>query len=439
MARNLTQELTRSGLKLLGRFARSELTDNPNLRKASEKAIFEITRAGFKIGAVVSRPFAAVGQIGKAARPEKAKSGSLFDLNPTEEQSMIRDEMRKFAAGRLRPAAMEADKNCTAPAELLAESAGLGTALMNIPEEMGGAATERAVVTQALIAEALGHGDMGLAVACLAPAGVAAALSEWGTAEQQAKYLTAFAEETPPAASIALAEPRPLFDPFVLQTKARKEGADYVLEGVKTLVPLAAQAELFLVAAQTDSGPAMFIVESSTTGLSLEADPGMGVRAAGLGRLKLENARIPAANRLGGEEIFPYADLVHRSRLAWCALAVGTAQAALDYVIPYVNDRVAFGEPVSHRQSVAFAVANIGIETDGMRLLTWRAATRAERGQSFAKEAAWARKACVDHGMRIGSEGVQLLGGHGYTKEHPVERWYRDLRAVGVMEGGLML
>jgi alkylation response protein AidB-like acyl-CoA dehydrogenase len=310
---------------------------------------------------------------------------------------------------------------------------------MNIPEALGGAATERSIVTQALIAEALGHGDMGLAVACLAPAGVAAALSEWGTADQQSKYLPAFVSETPPAASIAVTEPHLLFDPFALKTTARRDGADYVLNGVKSLVPLASQAELFLVAAQSEDGPAVFIVESSTQGLSLEADPGMGVRAAGLGRIKLDNARIPVTSRLGGEDKFPYAELIHRSRLAWCALAVGTGQAVLDYVIPYVNDREAFGEPISHRQAVAFAVANIAIELDGMRLLTWRAATRAERGEDFAREAALARKACTDHGMRIGSEGVQLLGGHGYTKEHPVERWYRDLRGIGVMEGGLLL
>jgi alkylation response protein AidB-like acyl-CoA dehydrogenase len=108
-------------------------------------------------------------------------------------------------------------------------------------------------------------------------------------------------------------------------------------------------------------------------------------------------------------------------------------------VIPYVNERVAFGEPVSHRQSVAFLIANMGIELDGMRLLTWRAASRAEHGKPFAREAALARRLCTEKGMQIGNDGVQLLGGHGFIKEHPVERWYRDLRAAGVMEGVLLL
>jgi len=130
---------------------------------------------------------------------------------------------------------------------------------------------------------------------------------------------------------------------------------------------------------------------------------------------------------------------VQRARIAWCALAIGCCQAVLDYVIPYVKERQAFGESIANRQSVAFAVADIAIELEGIRLVTWRAAGRADRGLSFEREAALARSLCARHGMRIGSEGVQLLGGHGYVKEHPVERWYRDLRAAGLMEGGLLV
>ena len=111
----------------------------------------------------------------------------------------------------------------------------------------------------------------------------------------------------------------------------------------------------------------------------------------------------------------------------------------LDYVIPYVNDRVAFGEPISHRQAVAFMVADIGIELEGARLVTLRAAARAEQGKSYAREAGLARRLTAEYGMKIGSSGVQLLGGHGFVKEHPVERWYRDLRAAGVMEGVVLV
>lgn len=163
----------------------------------------------------------------------------------------------------------------------------------------------------------------------------------------------------------------------------------------------------------------------------------MGLRAASMGRVLLAHVAMPPGALLGGPGA--YADCVRLARVGWCALAVGTAQAVLDYVIPYVNGRVAFGEPVSHRQSVAFMVADIGIELEGMRLATYRAASRAEQGLGFAREAALARRLCGEYGMRIGSDGVQLLGGHGYVKEHPVERWYRDLRAVSLMEGGVLV
>ena len=111
----------------------------------------------------------------------------------------------------------------------------------------------------------------------------------------------------------------------------------------------------------------------------------------------------------------------------------------LDYVTDYVSERRAFGEPIANRQAVAFAVANIAIELDGLRLVTYRAAARVDRGLDFHREVALARRLCAEHAMAIGSDGVQLLGGHGYVKEHPVERWYRDLRATGMLEGGLLV
>jgi alkylation response protein AidB-like acyl-CoA dehydrogenase len=111
----------------------------------------------------------------------------------------------------------------------------------------------------------------------------------------------------------------------------------------------------------------------------------------------------------------------------------------LDYVTPYVKERHAFGEPIAHRQSVAFMVANMAIELQSMRLLTYKAAGRAAAGKDFSREVALARKLCAEKGMQIGLDGVQLLGGHGFVKEHPVERWYRDLRGIGVMEGSVLV
>jgi alkylation response protein AidB-like acyl-CoA dehydrogenase len=207
---------------------------------------------------------------------------------------------------------------------------------------------------------------------------------------------------------------------------------------VKALVPRVAEAELFVVAARIESGaPALFVVESGSDGVLTEPEPAMGLRGAATGRLVLEDVALPAGALLAeGDD---YAECVRRARLGWCAVAVGTGAAVLDYVVPYVNGRTAFGEPISHRQAVAFAVADISIELDGMRLALYRAAARADAGKGFAREATLARALSADHGMAIGSQGVQLLGGHGYVKEHPVERWYRDLRAAGVMEGVLLV
>jgi alkylation response protein AidB-like acyl-CoA dehydrogenase len=165
----------------------------------------------------------------------------------------------------------------------------------------------------------------------------------------------------------------------------------------------------------------------------------MGLRAAGLTRVSLSDVRVGPDAVLGETDGTTYAECVRLSRLAWCALAVGTGQAVLDYVTPYVKEREAFGEPIAHRQSVAFMVANIAIELQSMRLLTWKAAARAGQGEDIARDVALARRMCADKGMQIGLDGVQLLGGHGFVKEHPVERWYRDLRAIGLMEGGVLV
>ncbi|MGB8880982.1 MAG: acyl-CoA dehydrogenase family protein, partial [Solirubrobacteraceae bacterium] len=195
----------------------------------------------------------------------------------------------------------------------------------------------------------------------------------------------------------------------------------------------------FVIAASLEGTPALFVVEPGGEGLSVEPEPAMGLRAAATGRLVLEQVKLPAGALLGEPGQDTVSECIQLGRLGWCALAVGTGQAVLDYVIPYVNERTAFGEPISSRQSVAFTVANIAIELDGMRLATYRAASRVDQGMPFAREVALARRLCAERGSAIGSDGVQLLGGHGYVKEHPVERWYRDLRAAGVMEGGLLV
>jgi hypothetical protein len=428
------------GLAALNKLAGSTAIDRLRLRKPTERAAYEASRVGFRALGATNRAFAAVQQKGQAERPASPRRRDLFDLTPTDEQKMIVEATREFAAEQLRPTAAEADTACAAPDTLLKRSISeLGVTQLGVPESLGGMTSERSTVTGVLVAEALAHGDMGLAVACLAPAAVANALVLWGDATQQAMYLPSFVGDDVPAAALSLLEPRALFDPFELRTTARREAGGFVLDGLKSLVPRAASAELFIVAAALEGAPALFLVESGMSGVSVESEPAMGLRAASMGRLVLADVHVASSALLGNGAADVYADCVRLARLGWAALACGTGRAVLEYVIPYVNERQAFGEPISHRQAVAFMVANIGIELEGARLVTLRAAARAEQGRSFAREAALARRLTAEYGMQIGNSGVQLLGGHGYVKEHPVERWYRDLRAIGVMEGVVLV
>jgi hypothetical protein len=424
----------------LNRVAGARAVARLGLKRPLERTVSQVTKAGFQAAGAAGRTWVAAQRLAGPQRPAPAPERGLFDLTPTEDQQLIRDTVAEFAAEQLRPVAADADAKCEAPQGVLRLATELGITAIGVPEELGGAGTERSAVTSVLVAEALAHGDLGLAVACLAPAAVSTALVLWGDEEQQATYLPPFVGEQVPAAALAVQEPQPLFDPFSLRTKAYRTTGGFVLSGVKSLVPRAAAAELLVVAADLEGrGPALFLVESGTAGITVEAEPGMGLRAAATGKLVLDKVNVPAGALLGAGQSTVYTECVRLARLGWCALAVGTAQAVLDYVIPYVNDRVAFGEPVSHRQGVAFKVADIGIELEGMRLVTLRAASRAEQGKPYAREVALARKLCADKGMAIGSDGVQLLGGHGYVKEHPVERWYRDLRAIGLMEGAVLV
>ena len=443
---NFTERGMAVGLRALNRFASNPLIDRFGLRDPAERVLHTASKATVRTATRAGRTFAATQKLAKPARQPRTGRSDLFDLTPDDEQQMLRESVRDFALAKLRPAARDADDVCATPDELLGQANELGLTMVGVPEELGGAIAERSAVTTVLMAEALAQGDMGIAVACLAPAGVSTALSLWGDADQQAMYLPEFVGENVPAAALALLEPRPLFNPFELRTRARRAGDGFVLDGVKSLVPRAADAELFIVAAELEGEdaahpgqPALFIVESGAAGLAIEPEPAMGIRAAATGRLILEGVKLPAGALLGdaGRDVFT--ECVQLGRLGWCAVAVGTGQAVLDYLIPYVNERKAFGEPISSRQSVAFTVANVAIELDGMRLATYRAASRVDQGLSFAREVALARRLCSERGMAIGSDGVQMLGGHGYTKEHPVERWYRDMRAAGVMEGALIV
>lgn len=422
------------GLNVLNRFAQSDWPDRLGVRKSIERILYTGTRTGFQLAGAVARSFAGnKGTLeGKQRLPAAAKG--VFDLSLSEEQQMMRDTLQRFAKDVLRPAAAQADHDADFPEAVRQAAAELGLAFYAVPEALGGMAAEQAVVSNVLMAEDLGYGDFSLGAALLGPMGVANALTRWGSKAQQEKYLPAFAGETTPVAAFAVGEARAGFDPNVLATRAHRAGDHFVLSGEKSLVLLGREAELLLVAAQGDDGhPAMFIVEGGSEGLAFQEDPAMGLKAGETMKVRLDNVR---AEKLGDAD-FDYQAFLDLGALAWCALAVGACQAVMDYVVQYANERVAFGEPISHRQAVAFLIADMAIEIDAMRLMVWNAAALAEAGKPFHREAYLARLLTTEKCMKIGSDGVQIVGGHGFTKEHPVERWYRDLRSVAVMHSGL--
>ncbi len=436
------ERVAQAPLRVITKIGGAELTDKLGLRKPVERVLFDIGKATAKMRTAPSSKAAVPTE--DAARLARAADSGAFDLRPTEDQEELRKAARRFAEDVLRPAAHDADAAAAPPAELLERASELALAGLSVPEAFGGVAETRSTIANALVIEELARGDMGLALAMLAPLAVVNALVDWGTREQQQLLLPEFTGERFKPAAFALLEGRPQFDPRAVRTGAvRAKDGGFTLFGEKVMVPLATKAELFLVAAEIrGAGPRLFLVEADRAGLTVEATPSMGLRGAGLGRLKLDAVHVPADALLGGEEgalrELDFGAVVDRARVAWGAMAVGTAQAVLDHVIPYCNERKAFGEPITHRQSVAFMIADLAIEIEGMRLLVHRAASLAERGASCSAEAARVRVHTATKGMKVGTDGVQLLGGHGFVKDHPVERWYRDLRAIALMEGALL-
>lgn len=428
-------EIQGFGLSMLNKFASSEWPDKLRVRKPFERLLYTGSKNAFQLAGTLARRFESNGaKLESKERLPPVQKG-LFDLNLTEEQEMLRDTLRRFSTEVLRPAAHDADAEAKVPDEVRAQAAELGLSFYAVPESLGGVAAQLSVMTNALAAEELGNGDLSLGAAILAPVGVANALTRWGSKEQQGKYLPAFVGDKPPIATFAVVEAKPAFNPYELATTAKKTDSGYVLDGEKSLVLLAKEAELFLVSAHLGGKPAVFVVEGGAKGITLREEPAMGLKATSTCRVRFEGT---PAEKLGDDD-FDYQAFLDLGALGFCALAVGTCQAVLDYVVEYANDRKAFGEPISHRQSVAFLIADIAIELDAMRMLVWKAASLAEQGKPFAREAFLARLLVAEKAMKIGNDGVQLLGGHGYCKDHPVERWYRDLRSIAIVHSGLHL
>lgn len=439
---SLGDKLQGIGLGLSSRFVAHPFVQKYGLAKPAEKLAYVSTKKGFQLVQKVIAKKSVQKKGANGALKALPSPAPLFDLNLTEEQQLIRDSVRSYASDTLRSQALTADEHAQLPSELLHDAQALGLNYFPIPENLGGAG-QLSPMTSALIAEDLAWGDFSLAFAILSSSSAVSTLSRWGNRQQQETWLPKFCQEDVFKAAIAVQEPQPLFNPELLTTKAKQNKQGFVISGTKSLVPLAGNADLYLVAAQFKGKNQLFIVPAKAQGIVFKASPAMGLRGAEVGTLKLnkvqldKNALLSTGNRPSRQ--FNYQQFIDSSHLSWCAMAIGCCQSALDYLIPYVNERQAFGEPISHRQSVAFMIANMKIEIESMRLLVWKAASRFERGEAFHREAFLAHHLCMDKSMEIGTNAVQLLGGHGFTKEHPAERWYRDLRVLAVINGGLQL
>lgn len=425
----------RAALRLIAKAGSLPVLQHAGVRSQVERVVYRGTRATARTQVAVGRAFAKKRGAGDPLRTTPRRPRELFDLTPTEDQAEIRDAVREFAEEDIRPVGRWADDARQVPDEVRTEGAIMGLGLLGIPTELGGVAEEHPSVLTCLVLEELAHGDMGIAVALMASGAVGSAIARYGTTDQQATYLPHLTGDEPVIAALAIQEPQPLFDPYALRTTAARDGDTLVVTGTKALVAQASSAELFVVGVAVDGRPRLLIIPAGTPGVRIEDDPAMGVRAAATGRVILELCEVPVENLLGSEE--DYRDAVRRARLAWAACAVGTSQAVLDQVIPYAKDRAAFGEPIAHRQGVAFTIADIAIELEALRLVVWRAAARLDSGKDATQVIAEARALTAAHASWIGSSGVQLLGGHGFVKEWDNERWYRDLRGAGMLEGVL--
>ncbi len=359
-----------------------------------------------------------------------------FELS--EEQRMIRDTVGSFSRQEIRPAARPADESGAIPAELIEKAWQLGLVQGPIPERLGGNGDIRSAITGAIIAEELAYGDLSIAIHALAPRLLAFPVLEMGSDEQRERYLKQLTGPRFVAATAALMEPRWDFDPGALGTVSRLHGNSFVLDGKKCTVPLAAASETILVWAANANYDSVdgFLVARDTPGVRIgEREKNMGLKGLETYELELERCHVGAEERLGGEGGTDFRRVISESRVAMAAMAVGVGRSAFEYARAYARERKAFGVPIATKQAVAFMLADMAIEVDAARLLAWEAAWHLDHGEDGYKESYLARNYVASSVLKIADNALQILGGHGYIREHPVEMWLRNARGFAALEG----
>lgn len=362
----------------------------------------------------------------------------MYSFDLTSEQKMLVDTVHRFAAQKLRTGFRDAEAARTVPPALVQMGWELGLLPGSIDAEYGGFG-DYSALTSALYLEELGWGDVGMALHLLTPNLFALPIALFGSKEQKAQHLARFCEEEFPKATAALIEPVYQFDPATLATTATKDEDGYVIDGVKTLVPLAQDAEWFLVYACENDLTQAFIVPAETPGVQVDEPVGMmGAQAWATYTVTFRQVRVPKQARLGGLKGLRIERMLTLSRIALSAMAVGQARAAYEYALQYAKEREAFGEPIAHRQSIAFLLANMRIELEATRLLCWEAAYKFDSREDATRSAVLAKHYADKMVLEVTDAAVQVLGGHGYVRDHPVEMWLRNGRGFATWDGLVM-
>ena len=356
-----------------------------------------------------------------------------FDLD--EEQKMLVESIERFANSQIRKLYRDAEEDRLIPEHLRQSGWDFGLLPAGIPEQYGGFG-EYSVVTGVLATEAMAYGDLAITLSIATPGLVAIPIFLAGTDTQKEAYLPMFCADSPPSVTAAIIEPSIQYDPRELNTTADYVGSQYVLNGNKSLVPLAGEADLILVYANQDGKTQAFLVPGDAEGLELgPADKLMGIRALPSNSISLHDCHIPAINKLGGEDGIDFDLILNHSRVALAASAVGLANAASEYARSYAKERIQFEEPIAHRQSIAFMLAEMAIKVDSARLMVWETAWKLDQGEDATKEAA-VMKHYVDQAvMHVADSAVQILGGYGYIREYPAELWLRNARGFSSFDG----
>ena len=357
----------------------------------------------------------------------------MIDFEPSEEQALIVETVREFAKSELRPLSRECDESGKVPSELLARAHELGLVANGLPEDVGGGGA-RSAVTGALIAEELAWGDLSLALAILAPSLLGFAVADFGSAEQKTALLPELVTNASCPGTLALLEPRFDFDPYRPRTTARRDGASWVLDGAKCLVPWPDGVRNVAVLATASDSLAGFVVPVDAAGLKTARGSYLGLRALPLAELELTGVRVPAEARLGGASGGDLRSLIARGRVGLAALGVGVARAAFELARDYAKERQAFGAPIATKQAIAFKLADMAIEIDGARLLVWEAAAALDAGRDVTREAALAIHQVRRVALEVADGAVQVFGGHGYVREYLPELLLRNARGFSCFE-----